>query len=90
MSSLFKTKNIIYIVMILLFIIVISYIMSYIGKQNREYERLSREAINRQKVEERIVEETVNTEIELPASEEYEYEVIETRPPLDDDVIMIF
>lgn len=90
MSSILKTKNIIYIVMILLFIIVISYIMSYIGKQNREYEKLSREAINRQKVEEIIVEETVNTEIELPVSEEYEYEVIETRPPLDDDVIMIF
>lgn len=69
MDSAIKIKNLVYIVIVLLIIIAVSYAMNYIYKQNKEYAKLNQITIVKEKSVETI-EEEVRTETDLSMSDE--------------------
>lgn len=69
MDSAIKIKNLVYIVIVLLIIIAVSYAMNYIYKQNKEYAKLNQITIVKEKSVETI-EEEVRAETDLPVLDE--------------------
>jgi uncharacterized protein YpmB len=69
MDSAIKIKNLVYIVIVLLIIIAVSYAMNYIYKQNKEYAKLNQITIVKEKSVETI-EEEVRTETDLTVLDE--------------------
>ncbi len=70
MGSAIKTKNIIFIMIVLVIIVVVSYGMAYVLRQNREYARLNQVPIVKEESVEPL-EEEINAGTDLPMSEEY-------------------
>lgn len=69
MDSAIKIKNLVYIVIVLLIIIAVSYAMNYIYKQNKEYARLNQISIVKEESLEPVDEKT-NVETDLSMSDE--------------------
>ncbi len=87
MSSLIKIRNIIYIILILIILMVVSYAMAYIVRQNREYARLNQESLVREKVED-IVKQESNDEKDIPEIKEDRVEIGDTEFRSGNDIII--